>query len=263
MNHLKSKGSDCNAVGDPDTGDGSGNCNITRTQAADRARRVAGDGPDRPGSRQRAHHRRPELVRQGGSDRRAPCGRVHRPGSTSSRVRRVLLRVRRPARVPRLRARGHRAASTTSPGRRPWHINSDEPSLIDYDMTFKKPAQDALFAPDAWRSSDHDPVIVGPRSRRHRARAERHGIGGRDLPAEQQVALGDVRHRGDRQRRTSEVTVEIITSRPPATRPRSARSPTPRSRCWLARGPCTPSRSRRPTTRATPRPQTVTVRVTP
>ena len=46
-------------------------------------------------------------------------------------------------------------------GAEPWHINSDEPSLIDYDMTFKKPAQDALFAPDEWRSSDHDPVVVG------------------------------------------------------------------------------------------------------
>ena len=35
VNHLKSKGSDCNAVGDPDTGDGSGNCNLTRTSAAE------------------------------------------------------------------------------------------------------------------------------------------------------------------------------------------------------------------------------------
>ena len=34
VNHLKSKGSDCNAVGDPDTGDGPGNCNVTRTNAA-------------------------------------------------------------------------------------------------------------------------------------------------------------------------------------------------------------------------------------
>ncbi|MFC8680728.1 ExeM/NucH family extracellular endonuclease [Microbacterium ureisolvens] len=42
-----------------------------------------------------------------------------------------------------------------------WHINADEPSLIDYDMSFKQPAQDALYAPDPYRSSDHDPVIVG------------------------------------------------------------------------------------------------------
>jgi hypothetical protein len=42
-----------------------------------------------------------------------------------------------------------------------WHINADEPDLIDYDMTFKQAAQDAIYAPDAYRSSDHDPVIVG------------------------------------------------------------------------------------------------------
>ena len=42
-----------------------------------------------------------------------------------------------------------------------WHINADEPDLIDYDMTFKLPAQDALYAPDAYRSSDHDPVVTG------------------------------------------------------------------------------------------------------
>ncbi len=42
-----------------------------------------------------------------------------------------------------------------------WHINADEPDLIDYDMSFKLPAQDALYEPDPYRSSDHDPVIVG------------------------------------------------------------------------------------------------------
>lgn len=42
-----------------------------------------------------------------------------------------------------------------------WNVNADEPSLIDYDMTFKAPAQDALYAPDAYRSSDHDPVVIG------------------------------------------------------------------------------------------------------
>jgi predicted extracellular nuclease len=34
VNHLKSKGSACDDVGDPDTGDGQGNCNLTRTSAA-------------------------------------------------------------------------------------------------------------------------------------------------------------------------------------------------------------------------------------
>ena len=42
-----------------------------------------------------------------------------------------------------------------------WHINADEPDLIDYDTSFKLPNQDAIYAPDAYRSSDHDPVIIG------------------------------------------------------------------------------------------------------
>ena len=42
-----------------------------------------------------------------------------------------------------------------------WHINADEPDLIDYDTAFKLPNQIAIYAPDAYRSSDHDPVLVG------------------------------------------------------------------------------------------------------
>ncbi|MBG0770699.1 MAG: deoxyribonuclease, partial [Anaerolineaceae bacterium] len=41
-----------------------------------------------------------------------------------------------------------------------WHINADEPDIIDYDMTYKADAQDLLYAPDAYRSSDHDPVVI-------------------------------------------------------------------------------------------------------
>ena len=42
-----------------------------------------------------------------------------------------------------------------------WHINADEPDILDYDTSFKPPAQDALYEPNAYRSSDHDPVLVG------------------------------------------------------------------------------------------------------
>ena len=37
VNHLKSKGSDCDDIGDPDLGDGQGNCNQTRRAAAAQA----------------------------------------------------------------------------------------------------------------------------------------------------------------------------------------------------------------------------------
>ena len=38
-----------------------------------------------------------------------------------------------------------------------WHINGDEPSGLDYN-DFNQPA---LFNPDQFRASDHDPVVVG------------------------------------------------------------------------------------------------------
>jgi uncharacterized protein len=46
-----------------------------------------------------------------------------------------------------------------------WHINADEPSVIDYNTEFKQPAC-ATCGPDYYsatpfRSSDHDPVLVG------------------------------------------------------------------------------------------------------
>lgn len=39
-----------------------------------------------------------------------------------------------------------------------WHINTDEPSVIDYNTEFK--SQD-LYTTSVYRSSDHDPVIIG------------------------------------------------------------------------------------------------------
>ena len=42
-----------------------------------------------------------------------------------------------------------------------WHINADEPDVLDYDTSFKPAEQDALYEPNAYRTSDHDAVIVG------------------------------------------------------------------------------------------------------
>jgi predicted extracellular nuclease len=42
-----------------------------------------------------------------------------------------------------------------------WHINTDEPKVLDYNTEYKTDAQVlSLFAPDAYRSSDHDPVVI-------------------------------------------------------------------------------------------------------
>ena len=43
-------------------------------------------------------------------------------------------------------------------GVRHWHINADEPSVIDYNTEFKP--QD-FYTPTPYRASDHDPVLIG------------------------------------------------------------------------------------------------------
>jgi len=43
-----------------------------------------------------------------------------------------------------------------------YHINADEPSVLDYNTNFKSARQiDILYAPDEYRTSDHDPVVIG------------------------------------------------------------------------------------------------------
>ncbi len=43
-----------------------------------------------------------------------------------------------------------------------YHANADEPSVLDFNTNFKSAGQlISLFAPDEFRTSDHDPVIVG------------------------------------------------------------------------------------------------------
>ena len=42
-----------------------------------------------------------------------------------------------------------------------WHINADEPDILDYDTSFKSAAQDALYEVNQYRTSDHDPVLLG------------------------------------------------------------------------------------------------------
>jgi predicted extracellular nuclease len=43
-----------------------------------------------------------------------------------------------------------------------YHIDSDEPSVLDYNTDFKSAGQlVSLYAPDQFRISDHDPVLVG------------------------------------------------------------------------------------------------------
>ncbi|MGW0202312.1 hypothetical protein [Nonomuraea sp. NPDC003201] len=39
-----------------------------------------------------------------------------------------------------------------------WHVNSDEPRIRDYNTEYNPPG---LHQPDAFRSSGHDPLVIG------------------------------------------------------------------------------------------------------
>jgi len=160
INHLKSKGSDCNAVGDPDTGDGSGNCNLTRTAAAEALVDWLADDPTGSGD--------DDFLIMGdlnSYDKEDPIDALLAGGYTDM-IRQFqgefaysFVFDGQLGYLDHALAGPGLAGEVT--GATEWHINADEPDLLDYDMTFKQDAQDALFEPNPFRSSDHDAVVLG------------------------------------------------------------------------------------------------------
>ncbi|WP_345800938.1 ExeM/NucH family extracellular endonuclease [Microbacterium sp. AZCO] len=159
VNHLKSKGSAC--PGDPDAGDGQGNCNGVRTAAAQAITDWLATDPTGQGTGDRSL-----IIGDLNSyDKEDPIRAFEAAGYTD-----LLLKYQGEDAYSydfdgQLGYLDHALAGpglvADVTGAAPWNINADEPSILDYDMSFKQPLEDALWAPDPYRSSDHDPVIVG------------------------------------------------------------------------------------------------------
>ena len=157
VNHLKSKGSSCESDGDPNTGDGQGNCNQTRTNAA--AAIADWVATDPTGSND------PDVLVIGDLNaylQEDPLTAFTNAGMTN------LLGASIDAYSfvfdAQAGALDHAVASASLlpqvVAAMEWHINADEPALLDYNLEFGRDA--ALFDPDSpYRASDHDPVIVG------------------------------------------------------------------------------------------------------
>jgi predicted extracellular nuclease len=160
VNHLKSKGSDCNDVGDPDAGNGQGNCNGTRNRAAQALVDWLGTDPTGSGSG--------ESLITGDLNSYAqedPINTIESAGYTDLIEDFVGTGWASGAYSFNFQSQSGYldhglASSDLAPrvtGAAFWHVNVDEPAALDYN-DFNQPA---LFNPDQFRSSDHDPVIVG------------------------------------------------------------------------------------------------------
>ncbi|MGL5905941.1 MAG: ExeM/NucH family extracellular endonuclease [Shewanella sp.] len=155
VNHLKSKGSEC--AGDPDVNDGQGNCNITRTRAATAAAQwISEQYPEQGvlliGDLNAYAKEDPltALANAGFSELFAKLEKTHAYSYVFSGESGQLDHALANA------ALVDKVVDVTE-----WHINTDEPRVLDYNEEFKTPAQvQDLYASDAYRSSDHDPVVI-------------------------------------------------------------------------------------------------------
>jgi hypothetical protein len=169
VNHLKSKGSSCASLGDPDLGDGQANCNVTRTTAAAALADWLATDPTGSGDPDffilgdlNAYAKEDPITTLAAkgyvdliADRNGPDAYSYVFDGQLGYLDYAL------------------ANSTLSPqvkGVTEWHINADEVNLLDYNDDIRDPAEaswdpkpDALplYGPDAYRSSDHDPVVIG------------------------------------------------------------------------------------------------------
>ena len=156
--HLKSKGSNCDDVGDPNISDGQGNCNRTRTDAAAATADWLESDPTGSGDPDflligdlNAYLQEDpltELTRNGRVNLVAAAGGVTaysfsfdgQSGALDHAIASASL-------APRV------SAATE------WHINADEAPAHDYNLEHSR--DPGIFeAATPYRSSDHDPVIV-------------------------------------------------------------------------------------------------------
>jgi hypothetical protein len=158
VNHFKSKGSSCASIGDPDIGDGQANCNLTRVAQSEALLDFVADLKDDSSG----------VLVIGDLNSYAmedPITTLEEGGLTE-----LVKEFIGPDAYSFVfdgqlgyldTALADRSMLNKVEGVTIFHINADEPDILDYDMTFKQDAQDLLYEPLPYRVSDHDPVVIG------------------------------------------------------------------------------------------------------
>ena len=159
IGHLKSKGSPCDDVSDPDVGDGQADCNLTRASAVAALLDWLATDP--------TNSQDADFLVIGDMNaylHEDPVSAFEAAGYAS------LLRefaALSPYSFVLFGESGALDHAFASPTLRPqvstvleWHINADEPPVLDYNLDFGR--DPALFdATTPYRSSDHDPIVIG------------------------------------------------------------------------------------------------------
>ncbi len=167
VNHLKSKGSACS--GDPDAGDGQGNCNGTRTLAAQALVDWIATDPTGSGD--------PDFLIMGDLNSYAmedPITAIKQgpddTAGTADDYTNLISHFHGPYAYSYTfdgqagyldHALANASIFSQVTGAADWHINSDEPDILDYETSFKPAAQEALYEVNQYRTSDHDAVVLG------------------------------------------------------------------------------------------------------
>ncbi|MCP5099744.1 MAG: hypothetical protein GY943_29675, partial [Chloroflexi bacterium] len=154
VNHLKSKGSDCDDIGDFDIGDGQGNCNITRTTAATALANWLATDPTGSGDADflimgdlNAYAMEDPIMSLTGAGYTNLVDAFNGEYSYQFFGQSGYLD----------HALSNAALTSQVTGVAPWHINGDEPSALNYN-DFNQPD---LYNADPYRASDHDPIMIG------------------------------------------------------------------------------------------------------
>ena len=172
VNHFKSKGGTCpGSGGDADAGDGQGCFNATRVAQAQRLlvfiqqRKTAAGDPDvlSVGDYNAYGEEDPMFtLEQDAGDVLADGA-----GGLISQTKRYIPVADRysyqfDSESGELdHAMATKSLDTQTTGCFIWHNNADEPEVLDYNVEFKSAAQQALNVGTPYRTSDHDPVVVG------------------------------------------------------------------------------------------------------
>jgi predicted extracellular nuclease len=159
VNHLKSKGSACTSVGDPDLEDGQDDCNLTRTRAAAAIADWLATDPTASGD--------PDFLIIGDLNanlQEDPIVELENAGYVNLLETLLGPKTYSFAFDGQAGALDHALASPTLATQvtdiLDWHINADEPAVLDYNL--ENDRDPALFdATTPFRSSDHDPIIIG------------------------------------------------------------------------------------------------------